>query len=106
MVSYKLTLAVAAAALMSSIPAEAAKRKHRPLPTCVAPLEASATGTGILGAGTAAARESARWNWEARAADIHGPRYSKFFRARNVKWDCKKGAILLAKCVVVARPCR
>ena len=101
----KLTLAVVALAVTTSLPAEAAK-KRRPLPTCMPAIQASATGTGILGAGSAAARETARWNFEALAADKYGPRYAKFFRARNVKWDCKKGAILLAKCVVVARPCR
>lgn len=102
----KLTLAVATLAVVSSIPAEAARKKSRPLPSCMPPIEASATATGILGTGSAAARESARWNFEAIAADKYGPRYAQFFRARNVKWDCKKGAILLAKCVVVARPCR
>jgi hypothetical protein len=103
----KLTLAAAALAVVAAVPAEAAKKKKkRPLPYCMPTIEASATGTGILGAGSAAARESARWNFQAIAADRYGPRYANFNNARNVRWDCKKNAILLAKCVVTARPCR
>ncbi len=102
----KLTLAAAALAVVAAVPAEAAKKKKRPLPYCMPTIQASATGTGILGAGSAAARESARWNFQAIAADRYGPRYANFANARGVRWDCKKNAILLAKCVVTARPCR
>lgn len=107
MLSYtKLTLTVAALAVAAAIPAEAAKKKKRPPPFCMPAIQASATGTGILGAGSAAARKSARWNFQSIAADRYGPRYANFNNARNVRWDCKKNAILLAKCVVTARPCR
>ncbi len=76
-------------------------------PRCRAPVEGVATATGILGAGSAKARVEARQNWQATvteplwsaATPISGTR-------KHVQWDCKKGAILLAKCVVVAKPCR
>lgn len=101
----KLTLVVAALAITAALPAEAAKKKRR-LPVCQPAIEAEATGTGILGLGSAKARQSAKENFEALAREKYGARYSSFFRARSVKWDCNKGAILLAKCVVVAKPCR
>jgi hypothetical protein len=76
------------------------------LPRCQAPVEASATATGILGAGSAKARTEARAHWKATVARLYGPRYADFRNAQNRQWDCKKGAILLAKCVIVASPCR
>lgn len=76
------------------------------LPRCQAPVEGFATATGILGAGSEKARIEARHNWRATVARLYGPRYSDFRNAQGRQWDCKKGAILLAKCVVVARPCR
>ena len=100
----KTVIVACAIAAAAAVPAEA-KRKPR-LPVCQPPMEADATGTGILGLGSAKARLSARQNFEAMAANKYGPQYAHFSRARGVKWDCKKGAILLAKCVVVARPCR
>lgn len=75
-------------------------------PRCRAPIEGVATATGILGAGSAKARIEARANWQATARRLYGPSYASFRKAQNKRWDCKKGAILLAKCVVVARPCR
>ena len=75
-------------------------------PRCRAPVEGFATATGILGAGTAKARVEARQNWKATVANLYGRHYADFWNAQSVQWDCKKGAILLAKCVVVARPCR
>jgi len=76
------------------------------LPRCRAPVEGFATATGILGAGSEKARIEARRNWQATVARLYGPRFASFRNAQNRQWDCKKGAILLAKCVVVARPCR
>lgn len=73
---------------------------------CKARMEGRATGQGILGLGTANAREFARADWESRVADKWGSRYADFGHARAVSWDCKKGAILQAKCVVTAMPCR
>ena len=76
------------------------------LARCRAPVEGAATATGILGAGSAKARVEARERWKATVAHLYGRRYANFWNAQNKQWDCKKGAILLAKCVVVATPCR
>ena len=75
-------------------------------PRCRAPIEGFATGTGILGQGTEKARWAARANWRAKVTDLYGARYNKFQNAEGVQWDCLKNAILLAKCVVIAKPCR
>jgi hypothetical protein len=75
-------------------------------PRCRAAVEGAATATGILGAGSAKARIEARENWKSTVAGLYGRRYADFWNAQGVQWDCKKGAILLAKCVVVAKPCR
>lgn len=72
---------------------------------CRAPLEGAATGKGILGLGSERAREAARDNWEASAEDRYGRAFANLDRAINVQWDCKKGAVVTAKCVVTARPC-
>ena len=99
----KLAAVVAAAATIAigfgSADANAA-------PRCRAAVEGAATATGILGSGSAKARVEARANWQATARSLYGPRYASFWSAQNKQWDCKKGAILLAKCVVVAKPCR
>jgi hypothetical protein len=92
-------VALTAAAGMSSIDANA-------LPRCRAAVEGVATATGIFGAGSEKARIEARQHWKATVRHLYGPRYASFRNARDMQWDCKKGAILLAKCVVVARPCR
>ncbi|PPC88085.1 MAG: hypothetical protein CTY31_00030 [Hyphomicrobium sp.] len=98
-----LLLAVLAAPLFSI--AGEAEAKRRP-PVCLGAIQGSASSTGILGQGTAIARSAARADWENRAENVYGRRYANLNKARLVRWDCKKGAILLAKCVVVARPCR
>ncbi len=76
------------------------------LPRCRPPVEGLASATGILGAGSEKASIQARENWKLTVRRLYGPRYADFYNAQNKQWDCKKGAILLAKCVVVARPCR
>jgi hypothetical protein len=75
-------------------------------PRCYSAVEGIATSTGLLGAGSAKARAKARGNWQVAARRLHGRRYANFGMAQDVRWGCKKGAILLAKCVVVAKPCR
>ncbi len=102
-----LTVAAVMIALVAGAgDADAKKKKKYSAPRCVATVEGAASSTGILGMGTAKARVDAQSNWQAAAASIHGARYSNFYNAQGVRWDCKKGAILLAKCVVTAKPCR
>jgi hypothetical protein len=83
----------------------AAVARWRRSDNCKAPLEGAAIGKGILGLGSERAREAARDNWEAAAEDRYGRAFSNMDRAISVRWDCKKGAVVTAKCVVVARPC-
>src|SRR6185312_8993860 len=83
---------------------DAGARWNRP-ENCKAVLEGAATGKGVLGLGSERAREAARDNWEASAEDQYGRAFANLDRARNVQWDCKKGAVVTAKCVVTARPC-
>lgn len=82
-----------------------ADARWRRYDNCRAPLEGAATGKGILGLGSERAREAARDNWEATAEDRYGRAYANLDRAVNVQWDCKKGAVVTAKCVVTAQPC-
>ncbi len=96
------TLALTASALAAGLCSTEASA----LPRCRAPVEGFASATGILGAGSEKARIEARENWRVAVRNLYGPRYADFWNAQNKQWDCKKGAILLAKCVVVARPCR
>jgi hypothetical protein len=74
--------------------------------TCKPPMRGSATGQGLFGKGTAEARRLARYDWESRASIVYGDAYGNFDKSRRVSWDCKKGAILKAKCTVIARPCK
>lgn len=97
---FGLALAMSATALLVTAPAADARRR-----ICKAPMDASATATGLLGAGTKEARRIARYNFESAATDRYGYQYGNLDKARNVRWDCKKGAILQAKCIVTARPC-
>ncbi len=85
--------------------ADARKKYWNSEGQCQPAIEGLATGTGILGLGSSRARVAARSNWETTAANQYGPGFADLDRARNVQWDCKKGAVLLAKCVVTAQPC-
>ncbi len=91
-------LALSAGMTISAPEAEAA--------VCKPMLRGSATGQGLFGKGTAEARRLARYDWESRASIAYGDAYGNFGKARRANWDCKKGAILKAKCTVIARPCR
>lgn len=104
----KIEVAVAALTLatVAVVGTADARRKYwDPVGSCQPAIEGAATSTGILGSGSAKARIAAQSNWEFNAEDRYGPGFANFEYARDVRWDCKKGAILLAKCVVVAKPC-
>ncbi|MGL4396236.1 MAG: hypothetical protein ACRCS9_06840 [Hyphomicrobium sp.] len=104
------TLGLVAVALVGGISAAGARsdRDRRPSswPLCQERVTATATGQGVFGAGTRNARAAAIANFERQAETRYGSRYAAFGNARAVSWDCKKGAILMAKCVLTARPCR
>lgn len=91
--------AAAIAAIGLSASAEAA-------PACHGRVEGRATGQGLFGLGTANARSAAVSDWAEKVNSRWGIYYANFSNARGVRWDCKKGAILQAKCVVTALPCR
>lgn len=82
-----------------------ARRYWNPVGECKDAVEGAATSTGILGLGSERASRAAQSNWEINVEDKYGPGFANFSNARDIQWDCKKGAVLLAKCVVVAKPC-
>jgi hypothetical protein len=92
-------LAAAITLVSLTVSAEAA-------PYCYSRMEGQGTGQGLFGVGSQNARAAAIADWEDRVADRWGRRYANFNKARSVRLDCKKGAILKAKCVVTAMPCR
>jgi hypothetical protein len=96
--------AVSGAAGVVSVSSDRAEAR-RYYNVCKPTIRGYATGQGLFGKGTAQARKDARWDWESRATTAYGDRYGNFDKARGVVWDCKKGAILQAMCVVTARPC-
>ncbi|MEZ5899179.1 MAG: hypothetical protein R3D51_06755 [Hyphomicrobiaceae bacterium] len=93
-----------AAIIGFSAAAEARQSNYNPY--CHTRMEGRATGQGLFGMGTANARSSAVSDWADKVNARWGIRYANFANARGVSWDCKKGAILQAKCVVTAMPCR
>ena len=107
--SHKIiaALAVLAVAATASLAFAHPHRRHhwRSTGVCYPAIEGAATSQGILGLGSARARIAARDHWETQATEKYGPEYGRLSLARNVQWDCKKGAVLLAKCVVTAQPC-
>ena len=98
------TLAAAAAIALTAGMADAKSYRHSH-GKCYPAMEARATGQGLFGKGTEEARNAARYQWESKASKRYGDAYGNFDKARGKSWDCKKGAILKAKCVVIARPC-
>lgn len=105
-VSTKVAIAALASAIViGTFSTGVLARRWNPVGECKDAVEGSATSTGILGLGSAKARVAAQSNWEINVEDKYGPGYANFGAARDVQWDCKKGAVLLAKCVVVAKPC-
>ncbi len=106
------TLAAAAVLVVAAgvSTADAHKRKHSHSHShshtkCYPTMEGRATGQGLFGKGTAQARAAARVDWESQATNRYGYQYGNFDKSWGARWDCKKGAILKAKCVVTARPC-
>jgi hypothetical protein len=74
--------------------------------SCKGRIDGVATGQGVFGLGSARARQAAISDWEQKATSLFGAGYGSFSRARGVRWDCSKLAIIRAKCVVTAMPCQ
>lgn len=89
--------AVTAGSAMMSTSAEAA--------ACRARMSGQGTGLGVAGQGTATARSNALADWARQVQARHGVRFANTALARSVRYDCRQGAILEAKCVVSAVPC-
>ncbi|NOT69752.1 MAG: hypothetical protein HOP09_00300 [Hyphomicrobium sp.] len=110
MAKFATLAAVAAltvtAGLTAATPDAEAARRHAHASTCKAPLRGSATGQGLFGKGTAQARAAARYDWESKASVAYGDAYGNFDKSRGKSFDCKRGAVLKAKCTVVSRPCK
>lgn len=106
MISNKSLASALFTAMVASFALSAAAEAGRYNPYCLTRMEGRATGQGLFGVGTSNARNTAVMDWESKVADRWGSRYATFRNARGVQWDCKKGAILQAKCVVTAMPCR
>ena len=105
MAKFATLAAAAAIALTAGMPDADARRRHSSNGKCYPVMEGRATGQGLFGKGTAEARAAARYDWELRASKKYGDAYGNFDKSTSRNWDCKKGAILKAKCVVTARPC-
>ena len=74
--------------------------------TCRPRVVGEGTGQGVAGRGTEVARSRAEASWSAAAQARYGSSFAIFGKARGVRYDCKKNAIIQAKCVVSAQPCR
>lgn len=103
--SFAAVAAVAAGVAAVAFAPSSEAQRWNPIGNCKDPVEGAATSQGILGLGSARAREAAKSNWEINVEDKYGPEFANFNYASRVQWDCKRGAVLLAKCVVVAKPC-
>lgn len=97
-----LALAVLAAGIATMTFASVADART----SCRARMNGGGTGLGMLGLGTENARSAAVSNWAAKVNARWGIYYANFDNARGVRWNCKKGAILQARCYVSAVPCR
>ncbi len=73
---------------------------------CRSRMSGQGTGTGLFGQGSTLARQNALADWSNKVAARHGQRFASSAKARSVAYDCRQGAILQAKCVVTAVPCR
>ena len=89
---------LAGTAVLSSSAAEAAIQ-------CRGRAAGEGTGMGIAGQGSAAARANAMDDWSRKVVARYGAAFGNASLARGVRYDCRQGAILQAKCVVSAVPC-
>ncbi|PPC98609.1 MAG: hypothetical protein CTY31_12675 [Hyphomicrobium sp.] len=95
-----------ASALVLSLSAETSDaQRWNTRDRCYPAVEGIGRATGAFGLGTSRARAAARADWENAAARSYGPSASRLRFAQNIQWDCKRLAVLRAKCVVVAKPC-
>ncbi len=101
-----LTLALAGGLWAATSVDDAKAQRWGTMDGCVGTVEGIGRGTGAFGRGTERARYAAARDWERNAYSQYGRSYSNLNRADDVQWDCKKNALLLAKCVVTANPCR
>jgi hypothetical protein len=97
-------IAGVAVAMAVSLGAANAQR-WQSIDRCQPAVDGIATGQGIFGQGTVRARAAARADWEDQVSRRYGPEFARFRYARDVVWDCKRGAVIRAKCVVTAKPC-
>lgn len=72
---------------------------------CRGRMSGEGTGMGIAGQGSALARSNALADFGRKAEARHGKAFGNTALARSVRYDCRQGAILEAKCVVSAVPC-
>jgi hypothetical protein len=93
-----VSAAALAVAIAASVPSEAA--------VCRSRMSGQGTGMGIAGQGTINARAAALANWARNVEARHGKRFADTAKGRSVRYDCRQGAVLEAKCVVSAVPCR
>lgn len=100
---FNVAAALAAAAVLTT---GFAVTQSEAAPRCRPSVTGTASSLGLVGTGSAKAREAARANWQRNAATRYGRQYARWSNARDIRWDCKPGFILPATCVVVAQPCR
>ena len=74
--------------------------------TCRSRMDGQGTGQGVGGVGTEVAKSRAAADWSAKVQAKHGSAFATFGKAQGVRYDCRKGAVLEAKCVVAAKPCK
>ncbi|MGQ0456351.1 MAG: hypothetical protein ACT4OU_04745 [Hyphomicrobium sp.] len=106
MITKTFALALAAGVCMASAVDTASAKRWNEYDGCYDAIEGIGRGTGVFGRGTQRARYAARRDWERNASYRYGAAYGNLGRAYDVQWDCKKNAVLVAKCVVIAKPCR
>lgn len=97
---------IALTALVAGIAAMTFASVAEARPDCRARTGGLATGQGLFGMGTANARSAAVSDWAEKVNARWGIYYANFDNARGVRWNCRKGAILQARCSVSAVPCR